>query len=171
MSSLILVNSNAEFEIVNPDVEFPLADKEVEIVVNHFPANSFGCFFNDIFEDENFVFILNGQWKFWDNKKFEFEDWDWKKDCDAIIQEYMDDQDLDSISEFSNGWIYSDGEQFPPEVHEYILEHGNINSKPVYLEVKALLSEVQTDEDKALLILRERGLSDLEKVQKILKLR
>lgn len=97
-------------QLISDEIAEKVSIETVQYLVENFPQNSFGMFYNDCFEDENFVFIINGKWYFFD-VKFEhnnasdiIQDWDWSKDPMNIIESY--EGDFDEIERFNNGWLY-----------------------------------------------------------------
>jgi len=152
--------------VLHPHIEMALKPTELELIVSKMTGNSYACFYNKSFEDRNFVFILNNQWCFWDSLKDEIVPWNWTSDIDEIIQGYVNEQDNDAVEEFCNGWTISDIQEFPQDLDDVF----EFKTLPTYLNVTNILAEVQTKEEKALTIMKIQGLTDLERVQRILAL-
>ncbi len=90
--------------------------EELQYIVENYPRNSYGMFFNESFEDENYVFIMNGEWYFFDIKFKEkgkdsiIQKWDWHVDPTEIVESY--ENDFDEIERFNKGWQYVSGDSF-----------------------------------------------------------
>lgn len=167
-NKIIISEMKKDIDILCPDIEISISPAELELIIQNSPRNSFACLYNKSFEDNDFVFILNSQWKFWDSFNQQILSWDWISDINSIIASYNEDSDDDSLKEFFHGWIYSNNSEFDFQEN---ITMPIIDSLSIHIDVKTLISSIQTKEQKALTILNERGLSDLERVQKILKLR
>lgn len=172
--------NTAQSELVFDALSYALKAKDTDLLVRKFPENSFGCFYNRVFEDRDFVFIINGEWKFWSDKEYIISNWDWEKDSKEIIESYNGDES--DIENYCDGWVYIDEGAYPSSLESY-LEGENLdptvaidekmvaNSNPVYVDILELLQDTQTIEERALTILQQEGLSDLERVQQILALK
>lgn len=122
-------------EYIQDSIEAKVDIETVQHLVENFPRNSYGTFYNDCFEDENFVFIMNGEWYFFDVKYKEngqddiIQKWDWNKEPMAIVESY--ENDLDEIERFNNGWEYISMDYF--EDDDIILERFTNDSAMVQM--------------------------------------
>jgi hypothetical protein len=156
--------------------EFKLTPKEIEIIVSQFPRNTDYCFYNDIFERDSFIFIINGEWKFLNNAEV-IQDWDWKKDLDDIYKIIENDAcgDLEAQKEenqrFEDGWSITNVNSLEMTFGEEELEEIGFDSPFENMDIPAILSKGMSIEERALLIMRESCLSDEERVKRILALK
>lgn len=141
----------------------------IKSIVDFFPNNTFACFFNSSFDDFNFVFICNSEWYFWDQNTSNISNWCWETDCHKIIQSYEDDHD--EINRFINGWELSDQLEYPNELNDFFFKNLKFNSKQEYLDIKSFIQNPHSIEERAVFILNDSSLTDLQKVENIFKLK
>ncbi len=168
MNSLVIKNS-VSGEILNEETEINLNSDQVKVIVEHFPNNSYGCFFNKTFDEFNFVFVLNGKWKFFDSRNEVILDWCWYQDILEIINNYANDADNDGYIEFFEGWSFYDNDEYPENLEEFFAE--TLESECFSVPVKdILLQDAMTLQEKGMVIMNTSTLTDEEKVQQILAL-
>lgn len=95
-------------EIISDPIHADISIDVLQHMVENFPRNSVGMLFNRMFESENFIFIHNGSWYFFDaytkNKAQMIEPWDWNTSV-AKFEEHCDREEL---VDFHEGWSYVD---------------------------------------------------------------
>lgn len=172
------VPSTATVSEVQDNVrEFKLTPKEIEIIVSQFPRNTDYCFYNDIFERDSFIFVINGEWKFLNVNGDVIQDWDWKKDLDDIYKSIENDAcgDLEEQKEenqrFENGWSITNVNSLETTFWKEEFDKLGFDSPFEDMDIPAILSKEMSIEERALLIMRESCLSDEERVKRILALR
>lgn len=146
-----------ESQLVVEPFEEKITIDELNELIPVFPYNSYAVFFNDVFEDMNFVFILSGEWKFFDSHTQQILDWNWIKDVEEIYSIHKDDPDM--IDEFNNGWSYefvyeNEYPEHADHLIKLLLTDGNYdlihpNKDSSYLEniVKAKISNILSRTD------------------------
>lgn len=153
-------------EIIHEPIYSRLSKEVLQQLVETYPRNSFGVLFNDMFEHENFLFILNGQWYFFDaytqNDEKVIEPWSWIDNVAEFEKNCCDGE----MEAFQNGWEYKSDGEFPECALEFILEKlGHPDSPMIQMDVPTLSDNIHSNFFKSEIkkIVSDNQLSDDEK--------
>lgn len=150
-------------------------DKEtLQYLVENYPRNSFGVFYNKMFEEDNFIFVLNGLWYFFDaDAKVDsdvFALWNWNTDVPRL-ESYCSDSD--EMNDFHNGWTYVSADEF---IEGFYDEMVRILSKPDSDMIQLALPKPNCSDTevfykrKVKQIVSDSDLTDDEKTEKLFEI-
>lgn len=143
-TELAPVNLNGE--IIQEPIYSKLSKELLQQLVETYPRNSFGVLFNDMFETDNFLFIFNGKWYFFDaytkNENEVIQHWNWIEN----VQECENDCSSDELESFQNGWEYKSDGEFPESTLDFILEKlGQPDSPMIQVDVPTITDNIHSN--------------------------
>lgn len=160
-----LIKNDQDINILFPVIEQSLTIDQIERLVSIFPDNSYGRLYNKVFDENSFVFILNGQWKFFHSLREEIQTWDWNKDVAEMSEDSSDEFEL---LDFNNGWKYVDDQEFPILDLNYSIPVEYVSLQRILELCKFTISD--NKESYILSIIQDQTISDIEKTKKILNI-
>ncbi len=168
MTNIVKITSYVELvNEINPFV-VKAKPRYLDALISNMPENTYAFFTNKSFEDNSFIMMINGQWKFYQNHKF--EDWCWEKDFDSIYESYISEDDIESAKEFTYGFEYNENFEYPLELEEFIRNEFKLTSEPLSIDKYDLLRLVGETHQKAtvLNIIEQDLLSNNDKADMII---
>ena len=167
MTNSLVTNNTLNGEIIEQVIDEKVSPQELQFIVENFPNTCFARIYNDIFERNSHIFRINSKWFFWDEVNEKIEDWNWKNDIEAIIQD-CDEHDMERLN---NSWNIVDENEYTEEYSDLISELNPNSETPVSIAINDLLSEFRKDrivEHRILNILKKYS-SKEEQAQAIIK--